>query len=329
MRVFHRHADGRIQQRNPGMFEVDLTGWFCGAVQPGDLVLTGCSDVVSRLVQLFTGSDFSHAAIVTGSGTVVEAYDYGLTPQEDDGGAYETPFDVLLKRGALDRIMIRRPVDLDADSLERTVRFALNNAPPFPNVGVMATVLLLVTARPLGQRVLRGLRRIGFDGAFGRALIRVVADGPEHCHCSELVVRLYSGAEVPLVWRDPALGPYMPLVSAAVRRGDGTIRVDRKLRGKVASLNRHLGRKAFGGDRVMVDVEDTPIQVVGAMLVAVLQTQSMLKRAILARVQSAHNHESDIADLIVPADLERVEPFETIGCVVKRRDGWCHVGPPV
>ena len=74
------------------------SSWLRERGRPGDLVLTGSRDVASLLIQVGTGSQISHAAIIADADTVIEAYDYGLTPNEQDEGVFQTSFDELVAR---------------------------------------------------------------------------------------------------------------------------------------------------------------------------------------------------------------------------------------
>ena len=307
---------------NPLSSEDFLAEWFCSTVLPGDLVLTGCTDMVSRLIQLFTRSQVSHAAIVTGSDTVVEAYDYTFTPVGVDGGIFETPFETLLNRGSLDRIVIRRPVGLDLATLERATRYALDNAPPFPTVGLSVNAVLIMAATAPIQWGLSVLRQLGWGRSVDQALDRAVgsvADGPQRGHCSETATRLYIGADLHLIWKDPVLAPHMNRVRAAVQEADGTVRVSRRLRGAVASLDRHFHRRASRSEQVVIDEEGS--------LKARAELLLVFGVAIAARLRARRGvcESADIADLILPADLEDVEPFDTVGCIVRRAGRWHHV----
>ena len=81
--------------------------WLAAVTKPGDLILTGSGDLAFRLIQFGTRSHTSHAAIVASEDTVIGAYDYGLTPNEEDEGVFETSFTKLIARSP--RLVVRRP----------------------------------------------------------------------------------------------------------------------------------------------------------------------------------------------------------------------------
>ena len=320
---FVKGRQGGRSARDAG---IDLASWFRSTARPGDLVLTGCSDPTSRLIQFVTGSEVSHVAIVTGDESVVEAYDYGFTPLELDEGIYETPFEVFLGRTTLDRIMVRRPVGLDVDTLASAIRFALDNSPPFPTAGATLTSLLIATGKPGAQRIIDGLYAVGLGSPIDRALdglVDFVADGPERVHCSEIATRLYLGADLHLRFVQPVLAAHMGRVLGAVRDG-GVVRIDRRKRGKIASLDRHFRRRARPGDRVAIDLGGGPKELVDSKVSATTEMGKMVGGAFRARLDDIDEHEPDVADLILPADFERAEPFDTVGLVVRRRGRWQH-----
>jgi hypothetical protein len=302
-----------------------LEEWFEDLIVPGDLVLTGCSDPTSRLIQFVTRSQFSHVAIVSGERTLIEAYDYGVTPIEIDEGIYETPLAKFYERATLDRVMVRRPVGLDQDTLESALRFALENSPPFPTSGALLTNALIATATPWGQRSLDLLRRLGLGRAvdgFLDGVIGLVADGPERVHCSEIATRLYYAADLHLRFVDPVLLPHFDRVLGAHRVDSRIVRVSRRLRGKIASLDRYPKRIARPGARAQKVVHRGPAVAASSKLEAGNEIRKMSVESLRERWEEGPANESDFADLILPADFERAEPFDTVGLLVRGRTQW-------
>lgn len=306
------------------MRSFDPTGWLRERIEPGDLVLTGSRDLVSLLLQAGTSSHVSHVAIAIDTEHVVEAYDYGFTPIETDEGVYQTTLNQLVTRSPrIDRIVIRRPRGLDRARLAAAWAEATDNSPPFPTAGAALTSLLILTAKPTVNDLLRrllGRHRLDriLDGVIG-----VVADGPEQVHCSEVATRLYTAAGLELRFVEPVLMAHMHQVAAARSAGSHVITVDRSYRDRLVALRHHLDRRATVGPRpTIADVSGGPARVASAKLSVPLEKGGEAVNAVKERIEDGPDHESDLADLILPADFERAEPFDTIGVLVRRRSSW-------
>ena len=222
--------------------------------------------------------------------------------------------------------MVRRPIGLNGDKLESAIRFALENSPPFPTSGALMLNALILTARPEAQWLLGRMAMAGLARPIDRmldSLVDLVADGPERVHCSEIATRLYYGSGLDVRFVQPLLLPHYRRVIAAEAVGDRTIKVDRRLRGKVASLDRHLRRRARRGRLPEMELDEGPKVAVETKVTAATEVQKMTLDAALDRIREAPANESDIADLVVPGDYERAEPFDTVGVLLRdRRTGW-------
>lgn len=320
-----------------GLLQRDATGsqlakdpatWLADRTQPGDLILTGSKDIASRLIQYGTNSESSHAAIVTRNQTAIEAYDYGLTPNEEDEGVFETTFSELVQRSPkLDRLVIRRLPTLElpqALEIEHLLRTAVGNSPPFPTAGTTLTCTLLLLARPAVQRVL-DLGGPRMDAQVDRLvewLIQIIADGPQRVHCSEIATRVYSGAGVDLRFDNPVLSPYLARLRAAKVAPDGKIMIDSSQRRALGRLTRHIRRRARRSMRPPVhkgDVSKVKVRSTWEASGGVVRSSLDVARE---RIDEAPFHEPDLSDLILPADLERAEPFVTVGTLIRRRGKW-------
>ncbi len=327
---------GPVTDRTIGKARTDLriaspSVWLGQTSRPGDLVLTGSRDIASRLIQFGTKSQVSHAAVVASSETVIEAYDYGLTPNDEDEGVFETTFEEFVARSPrLDRIVIRRPDRLGPESAARIRELldeAVNNSPPFPTTGTTLTCTLLLLARPGVQRLL-DLGGPRLDARVDRLidwLVRVIADGPERVHCSEIATRVYSGADVELRFMDPVLEPYLARVRAAKETQDGTFKVERTQRRRLSALPRHLKRRARRSKRPSVEKGGGSKVKTRTSWEASGGVVRSSVAAARRRIDEAPSHEPDLADLILPADLERAEPFTTVSRLVHRRGAWHEV----
>lgn len=309
---------------------IDATRWLRQTTAPGDLVLTGSRDPLSAMIQWGTRSRVSHAAIVSSSGTVVEAFDYGLTPHDRDEGVYENSFDHLVDRTRrLDRIVVRRPDPWPASGraeLDRRLAEAVESSPPFPTAGAALTCLLVLLTHPrvrgltdrAGDRVTERVERVG------DRLVWMVGDGPARVHCSEIATRLYTAAGVELRFVEPALGRLLFRVPAAKETDGGRLKIDRHHRQRLTALVAGRPPASPGqrprpvkgaGSQVKVS---TTWQATGGVLLASVS-------AVREQARTAGDHSPDIADLVLPADFERAQPFVTVGTLVRRGQRWTEV----
>ena len=183
---------------------------------------------------------------------------------------------------------------------------------------------LLLFAQPVVQRVL-DLSGPRIDAKIDEVidwLIQVIADGDERVHCSELVTRVYSGADVELRFDDPVLEPYLARVRAAKRTPDGKYKVDRRQRRQLSSMSRHLRRRARKSSRPPVEKgSGSKVKVRSSWEASGGVVRSSVDVA-RQRIDDAADHRPDVTDLVLPGDLERVGPFTTVATLVRRGSTW-------
>ncbi len=305
------------------MTDVDPTQWLGETMEPGDLVLSGSSDLISRLIQISTASHVSHVAVAVSADALLEAYDYGFTPIETDEGVFKTDLsDFVTRSNQLDRLVVRRPCGLDHALMAEVLESAITNSPPYPTAGAALMSLLLATAKPSVQRLLAALLGRGRLDAALETLVGMAADGSEQVHCSEIATRLYTAAGVELRFIEPVLLAHMHRVAAARSTGSHIVAVDHAQQHRLSSLGHSLSRRATrsGWPR--------PVRGNGSLTASrskvdlSLDTGSTAMKVVRDRLDDAGIHQSDLADLILPADYERAEPFDTVGVLLKRASHW-------
>ena len=263
-------------------------------VRPGDAVLTGASDPVSLIIQTGSRSPYSHIGIVVGPGRLIEAYDYALTPDETDEGIFSITLDEFIGRcGRLRDIEVRRPRAIATDRLVDAARHLELHSPGFPTLG-MGCLALCGLSEPL-LRVLPDERRRRLTGAQAR----LAADGAWAMHCAETATRLYYAAGLPLRFRRPRLWAHIQAIAA--ERPPWHL-VDLPTERRRADAGRWpsglgLGPFAAGSTaRALRDRARTPGPV-------------------------------DVADLILPGDFARADPFHTVARLRRRRGRWTEHPP--
>ena len=307
--------------------DIDPVSWLADTAKPGDLILTGNTDRVSRLIQWGTRSHSSHVAIVSAPNQVVEAYDYGLTPEEWDEGVYRNCLSHVVDRSpTLGSLIVRRPANwasVDQERLDVALREAEENSPPFPTTGAGLTSMLVLLTHP-GFR-----RRLAWTGPVGRwlieflidLLVKTVADGPRRVHCAELATRLYTGVGIELRFRDLALGGILFELPASSASPDGHLEVDSEHRQRLSEL---VGppRRACRSQLPGLDDRQRRRLALRARWRATGGVLQATVRATRRRWRESDWYEPDMADLILPADLERATPFMTIGILTWRDGRW-------
>ena len=187
--------------------------WVRERAKIGDLILIGSRDTVSRVIQRASNSRFSHAAVVTGPGIVIEAYDYSLTLNEEDQGIYYTSFERFFSRTPkLHTVLLLRPKDLDADKLLHAAGELARKAPPYPTVGATFLGFIRLLAEPIPplEEGLFGQQRFGRRlhkrlDAMATAKVGFVGDDIHKVHCAESVILIYKGAGITINLPTPFL----------------------------------------------------------------------------------------------------------------------------
>lgn len=272
----------------------ELIDELAATLQPADIVLTGGRDPVSLLIQIGSQSPFSHIALATGANELTEAYDYALTPIESDEGIFRLPVDEFIRRSTgLCRVLVLRPVGIDQRKVVEIAGHLLNHSPGFPTTG-MAFLALCGLSVPLLRRLPAASR-----SSLSMRQIRLAADGIRRMHCGETVTRIYHEAGFTLHFTAPRLQFHIAeLAPTTITR-----LVDLPTEGRLAS------KGAWPEAR-------QPLKTLKSTLVAA----RTLGPTIRERVQATD--EVDMADLILPGDFVRAEPFDTVARYTRSRTDW-------
>lgn len=294
-----------------------VVDWLATHGQVGDLLLVGGQDWISRIIQRLTESPFSHALVITGPDTLIEAYDYRLTVSENDEGVYEISFLAFAEREhSLARLNIYRLPEgtLDMCRLHSTAELLRDTAPTYPTLAAIVFLLAQLTGR-VARAAENGRRRwlmpsrkhIGVQARFW-------GDGPRRVHCAELATRLYCAAGAEIEFKSPLLSPYIDAVE-----GQGTY------------LARDLqAPEGPGGGPVQAPAPAEPaplsLNFVSNMLApfagAISVFNSIANRALCRA-------EPDIADYILPNDFANADPFRKVASLTLNRRGVGEAAQPL
>lgn len=256
--------------------------------QPGDLVLTGADDPISRLIQLVLDTRYSHAAIVHEPGRVLEAYDRNLLRRDTDEGVFSIPMERVIDRAdhGLTAIAILEPRDLHASSMTATAVDACAANPPFSTIAAALIGVHLLAER--GAAAIdreRDLAELVAD-----RWVDYLGDGPKRMSCGEFAAWFYSDAGLNLDFGAPRLGQL-------IARMDDVEVVD----GRIV-----LGR------RILPTASAPPT------------AGGFLERArqIISGFGYNEDDEADAFDLIMPPDFLTSNQFTLTRAVVLTDDGW-------
>lgn len=259
-------------------------------LQIGDAILTGCAEPLSWIIRTGSRSRYSHMAVVTGPGRLIEAYDYAMTPNETDEGIYSITLEEFLVRPTRPRLLaVRRPLRIDRDRLVAGARWLEQHSPSFPTVG-MAYLALCGLTEPLLRPLPESLRR--------RVLLHQAAlasDGTTRMHCAETATRLYHHAGVPLRFPAPRLERHIQVVGRDHPPSDlATLPAARRTASPGRWPDGRLRAWAFAA-RSLREVHRERRRDRGAV---------------------------DPVDLILPGDYARAQPFATVARYRHGSDGW-------
>lgn len=272
---------------------VALSDHLTGQLQVGDVVLTGADDPVSWIIQTGSRSPYSHIGMVTGPGRLIEAYDYALTPDEADEGVFAISLDEFLGRGdRLRAVEARRPERIDTARLLDAADHLMGHSPGFPTLG-MAGLALCGLSGPVLRRLPEGGRR-----RVANRQSALAGDGIRCVHCAETVTRLYHAAGVELRFHGPRLWDHLRDLLAA--------RPGLDLAGLPTGPRR-------------ADPGRWPTGSMKATGFALSSTVAAFRR------RRQHQDTVDAADLILPGDFARAEPFATVARFRRRADRWIPV----
>lgn len=160
-------------------------------VQPGDLLLAGGDDGLSRLIRYGTASEFSHVGVVIDDNLVVEAWEQKFTPTETDNGVVTVPLSTFAERD-MSHLKVVRPHDLDAEQLMETAERLATISAPFPSVGA------IVLAACVGSRRMAAMLPKPIQRRLLTFQVRLAGDGSLTMQCAETATRLYVAAGVAL-----------------------------------------------------------------------------------------------------------------------------------
>ena len=99
-------------------------------LEPGDLILTGRRDPISRVIQAFTRSPVSHVVVSLGGTRCVHAMDNPWAVDEAGGGVYRLTTDDIANWPTLTTIILVRPDRIDHQRVEDAAHHYLANSPP-------------------------------------------------------------------------------------------------------------------------------------------------------------------------------------------------------
>ncbi|MGH1489509.1 MAG: hypothetical protein ACRBK7_08980 [Acidimicrobiales bacterium] len=261
----------------------------------GDAILLGGSDPVSRFIQFGTRSPYSHMAIVTGHRQLIEAYDYALTPDESDEGIYRLSLSELITRSdKTSRIRVLRPAGIDQGRLVAAADYLLTHSPGFPTVAA-AFIAMCGLSVPF-------LKALPSDTRQRLALwqARMAADGVNRLHCAETATRIYNEAGLQVRFNAPRLEYH------------------------IQHLDRWRGTDQLIG---LPTIERTAVKGHWPKGLRPTNVASMFSTAVGDTVRTARERARstaavDRADLVMPGDFARAEPFTDIGEFVRTRHGW-------
>lgn len=280
----------------------DPTTWLERHSQSGDLLLTGSGGLIGNLIQRATRNAYSHAAVIR-DGQLVEAYEYGLTPNENDEGVYVTTFAEIVERNENLRLLtLRRPIGMDLERYRAAADHYVRVNPTFASIGLC----LIGVWQAMNVGVDASSVAVGLSSDRLLQLLRFQAnltgDGDGRVHCAELATRIYTKAGLSLSFTSPTLAPLL----AALAAGEGVPASDAvEIEGQVwvhpaddDQPVRISRRGRWTGWRDVVDI-------VGAL-----------------RARYRQDAPPDMADFIVPGDFQCAEPFRTVATLLLVDDRW-------
>ncbi len=272
----------------------DLVQDLISLLHPGDMVLTGGTDPISLLIQVGSRSPFSHVALANDHDELTEAYDYALTPDESDEGIFRLPVhDFVARSDSMCRVQVLRPIGIDQDRVVETCQYLLNHSPGFPTIG-MAFLALCGLSSPVLQRLPANTRR-----RITMAQVRLASDGIQRMHCAETVTRIYHEAGLTVRFTAPRLSFHIA-----------------ELGGEITSQLVDLPQLERTASKGTWPAGPQPLRAAKATGAALRSLGPALRQRI------AGTDQFDLADLILPGDFARAEPFENVARFEKTGRAW-------
>lgn len=263
-------------------------------VQPGDLLLAGGDDVISRIIKIGTTSLYCHVGVVIDEDHVVESYDQSFTPVETDDGVAGVSLAMFANRN-MTHLKLVRPTDLDVDRLLFLAEEFTNRSAPYPSIGAVLLAVCGLSARvlrplpgPLRHRVLT-------------AQVRLAGDGATSMHCAESATRLYLASGMAIELEDQVLQMHV----------DHTRQLGFKTQPFFAPL-----RTANKGEWPKSG---------GRLPVRIARTSSHVMRLIGRSLRTRWRLAPDEHDFVMPADLNYSTSFAPVATYEKQSDVWIHV----
>lgn len=181
-----------------------VADWLQEMLQPGDLLLSGNRDSVSRLIQWGTMSSFSHASIALSNEQLIESYDWAGTPCDSDGGVGRLSVQRYATRSPLLDLAILRPKAIERDRFDEVTKHATHHSPPFPS-----TTGVLLAFAGLGDHP-----RLTIPGArsYAEKRLHLLGDGAARVTCAEFAARVYLESGLTLRFQTLRLLYYIELL---------------------------------------------------------------------------------------------------------------------
>ncbi|MEM7309961.1 MAG: hypothetical protein AAF682_25020 [Planctomycetota bacterium] len=155
------------------------------ALQPADILVSTTSHNISRIVRGFTGSEVSHAAIYAGNEWVVESLTDGVTATRLADAISDATVAVALRHPTISSDQAGEVVRFAREHVQRQTRFD--------------TWALFKQARfQIGRALCSRLGPLRERCEAGNAAVNIGTES-EGFLCSELVVRAFEAARVPLL----------------------------------------------------------------------------------------------------------------------------------
>lgn len=283
--------------------------WLTTHAEVGDLVLVGGADWISRAIQHLTESPYSHALVVTGDDTLIEAYDYRITISEQDEGVYETPFSVFAKREhALARLCIYRLPEgtLDMQRLGSSAALMRDTAPTYPTLAAIVFLIAQLVGRTARSETNGGRTWLMPSRRRISAQARFWGDGPRRVHCAELATRLFCAAGAEIEFKNPLLSPYIDTIHGTGNYSARNLQSPAGPGNEPASVP--LPKQAGPLSLNLVSSVFAPVSGIVSVF------NSIANRA-LSRA------EPDIADYILPNDFTTADPFRKVASLTLDNEG--------
>jgi len=157
----------------------------------GDVILTTRSGALPALLRALVGAPVSHAALMITPEFAIEARDDAWDLSESGGRVYIRSKDELFESDEVERVVVRRPPNVDEDKLMAFAVDIVERAPRFANAALAMAALYKLRIR-IRWLALALARRLSDDGEAlddDARWIEAIADGTKTVVCTEVVYR--------------------------------------------------------------------------------------------------------------------------------------------